>query len=192
MKNVDRYCHASRKEEAILDLSMRLIKLDKFLMYLMGGLDRDIGRYVGRCIGRYVGHYSVEYRSSIGRHSAEISADNRSSIGRVSIYTSADMCVDRYGSNLVDARPIPYRHFTDSLPIPYRHSVDTRSVYDLKPIWRRSCQKKGVFRFRIFFFVDITRMLYQVLGVVVFQLTRRIVMEHIECNKGTYRMGYRI
>ena len=107
------------------------------IMYLMGGLDRDIGRYVGRCIGRCVGRYSVEYRSSIGRYSAEISADSRSyllSIGRVSVYTSTDMCVDRYGCNLADARPIPYRHVTDSLPIPYRHSVDTRSVYDLKSI----------------------------------------------------------
>ena len=51
------------------------------IMYLMGGLDRDIGRYVGRCIGRCVGRYSVEYRSSIGRYSAEISADSRASIG---------------------------------------------------------------------------------------------------------------
>ena len=71
---------------------------------------------------------SVATRSSIGRHLAEILADSPSSIGRVLIYPSADMCVDRYGCNLVDAQPIPYRHFTDSLPIPYRHSVDTRSV----------------------------------------------------------------
>ena len=66
--------------------------------------------------------------------SVDISADSRSSIGRVSVYTSADMCVDRYGYNLADARPIPYRHFTDSLPIPYQHSVNTRTVYDLKSI----------------------------------------------------------
>ena len=122
------------------------------------------------------GRVSIEYRSLLGRDIGRQSVEYRLSIGRASINTSADMCVDRYGCNLVDTRPIPYRHFTDSLPIPYRHSVDTRSVYDLK---------KGEFLFRIFFFVDITRMLYQVLGVVVFQLTRTIVIEHIECNKGS-------
>ena len=117
-----------------------------------GGLDRDIGRYIGRCIDRYVGRYTVEYRSSIGRYLAGISADSRSSIGRVSIYTSADMCVDRYGCNLVDARPIPYRHFTDSLPIPYRHLVDIRSVY---MIWNQYegelVRRKAYFDFEFFF-----------------------------------------
>ena len=132
-----------------------------------------------------LGRVSIEYRSILGRDIDRQSVEYWLSISRVSIYTSADMCVDRYGCNLVDARPIPHQHFTDSLPIPYRYSVDTWSVYDLKSIWRRTCQKKGVFRFRIFFFVDITRMLYQVLGVVVFQLTRTIVIEHIECNKGS-------
>ena len=85
---------------------------------------------------------SVATRSSIDRVSVDIrpryrptvGPEYRLSIGRVSVYTSADMCVDRYGCYLVDARPIPYRHFTDSLPIPYRHLVDTRSVYDLKSI----------------------------------------------------------
>ena len=48
------------------------------------------------------------------------------------------MCVDRYGCNLVDTRPI----LIDTLPI-------------LKSIARRTCPKKGVFRFRFFFFVDI-------------------------------------
>ena len=107
------------------------------IMYLMGGLDRDIGRYIGRCIGRYICRYSDEYRSILGRQSVEY----RLSIGRVSVYTSADMCVDRYNCNR-------WR----SADIPYRHSVDTRSVYDLKSIWRRTCPKKGAFRFRIFFF----------------------------------------
>ena len=47
-------------------------------MYLMGGLDRDIGRY----IGRYVGRYLVEYRSSIGRITR---SRYRLTVGRVSV-----------------------------------------------------------------------------------------------------------
>ena len=46
------------------------------IMYLMGGLDHDIGRYIGWCISQYASHYLVEYRLSIGRYLAEISADS--------------------------------------------------------------------------------------------------------------------
>ena len=41
-------------------------------MYLMVGLDRDIGR----CIGRYIGRDSIEYRSILGRYSTDISVDD--------------------------------------------------------------------------------------------------------------------
>ena len=159
------------------------------IMYLMGGLDRDIGRYVGRCIGRCVGRYSVEYRSSIGRYSAEISADSRSSIGWVSAVcrsTRRPICVS---TDMVVISLTLGRYLIDTLPIVYRYLTDTQSTHGQSMIWNQYegelVRIKAYFDSEFSFFVDITRMLYQVLGVVVFQLTRTIVIEHVECNKGS-------
>ena len=96
-----------------------------WIMYLMGGLDRDIGRYIGRCIDRYVGRYSVEYRSSIDRVSVDTWSGYRLTVGRVSavcrstrrpICVSTDMVVISLtlGRYLIDTLPIVYRYLTDT------------------------------------------------------------------------------
>ena len=91
-----------------------------WIMYLMGGLDHDIGRYIGRCIGRYIGRYSVDTRPMLDR----CSTDTRPMLDRCS--TDARPMLDRCST---DARSILDRWSTDTRPMLDRCSTDTRPMH---------------------------------------------------------------
>ena len=51
------------------------------ILFTVGNVDRDIGRYSGRHSGRYSGRQSVDSRSTVGRYSVA----SRSTVGRYSV-----------------------------------------------------------------------------------------------------------
>ena len=53
------------------------------ILFTVGNVDRDIGRYSGRHSGRYSGRQSVDSRSTVGRYSVA----SRSTVGRQSVDT---------------------------------------------------------------------------------------------------------
>ena len=52
------------------------------ILFTVGNVDRDIGRYSGRYSGRHSGRQSVDTRSTVGRQSVDIAVDSRSTVGR--------------------------------------------------------------------------------------------------------------
>ena len=68
-----------------------------WILFTVGNVDRDIGRYSGRHSGRYSGRQSVDSRSTVSRYSVA----SRSTVGRQSVDTrstvyrqSVDIAVD--------------------------------------------------------------------------------------------------
>ena len=53
------------------------------ILFTVGNVNRDIGRYSGR----YSGRHSVDSRSTLGRQSVDIAVDSRSIVGRHSVET---------------------------------------------------------------------------------------------------------
>ena len=116
--------------------SLFRVQLSRWIMYLMGGIDRYIGYSADTrsSTGRYIGRVSVEYRSSIGR-----------CIDRYS-YRSIYLAVHRYFTDtwpilhrhVTDTSPILHRYFTDASPILYigRYSTDTRPIGKCSSIGR--------------------------------------------------------
>ena len=90
------------------------------IMYLMGALDRDIGRYIGRCIGRYIGRYPVDTRPMLDR----CSTDARPILDQCS--TDARPMLGYIGRYSVDTRPMLDRCSTDARPMLDRCSTDAR------------------------------------------------------------------
>ena len=114
----------------------------KWIMYLMGGRNRCIGRYISRYIGRYL----MEYRSILDRIYRYI--------GRVSvdIYLVAHR-------DFTDTWPILHRYCTNASPTLYLHRmywlisidisvdtlVDTRPVDKCSSIGRCICRYIGLY-----------------------------------------------
>ena len=73
----------------------------RWILFTVGNVDRDVGRYSGRYSGRHsvdsrstVGRYSVDTRSTLGRHSVDIAVDSRSIVGRQSVETRSIVVPD--------------------------------------------------------------------------------------------------
>ena len=135
---------------------------------------------------------SVATRSSIDRVSVDTRPRYRPKVGRIGWVsavcrsTRRPICVS---TDMVVISLTLGRYLMDTLPIVYRYLTDTQSTHGQSMIWNQYegelVRIKAYFDSEFSFFVDIMRMLYQVLGVVEFQLTRTIVIEHVECNKGS-------
>ena len=110
--------------------SLFRVQLSRWIMYLMGGIDRYIGYSANTrsSTGRYIGRVSVKYRSSIGRVSVEYRPMYRPILLSVDILGGSPI-LDQY---FTDTLPILHRYFTDISPMLHRYftSVDTRPTRD--------------------------------------------------------------
>ena len=67
------------------------------ILFTVGNVDRDIGRYSGRQSvdsRSILGRHSVDSRSTLGRQSVDIAVDSRSIVGRHSVETRSIVVPD--------------------------------------------------------------------------------------------------
>ena len=74
-------------------VTLRLLK-EIWILFTVGNVDRDIGRYSGRYSGRHsvdsrstLDRQWVDTRSTLGRQSVDIAVNSRSIVGRHSVET---------------------------------------------------------------------------------------------------------
>ena len=116
--------------------SLFRVQLSRWIMYLMGGIDRYIGYSADTrsSTGRYIGRVSVEYRPMYRQILLSVDILGGSPILHRYL-TNTSTTRYRY---FTDTSPILHRYFTDASPILYigRYSTDTRPIGKCSSIGR--------------------------------------------------------